>query len=269
MKINSFPDNANPKDSDLIITSTDGIHMSKTTRKEFLKGYGGGGKGGEGSLQYFTETEHALTGSVRYNGLSDETLDETVYAMQNENSWFDEQSVPRDFVWGRLNGAVTGVGYTYGEVYNAVLDAYYDGSAQAQEGDAPTAQDYYYSVLGHENGNLQAFNYIFKKTNPGLTYFVNVCLPPRWADYTEGSTHTKPSSQNSDWDFWTLMFCETEQPTFELYQPIRPEDRPIIIDYPDASHPAGDGQFSQAIINAIDTYLATDDPDTADLLIDI
>lgn len=274
MKIKNLPKDTTAKNDGEIIYSEDGQHLVRMSRQDFLKGYGGGGKGGDGGLQYFQETEHALTGKVIWNGLSDNTLDGTQYGIPYQNSWLARDPVldpnPYDaYEWGRVNGIVTGTGYTFGNLYGQAFGWGYTGNDQ--EGDAPTVSAYRAACVGDTDvlSSPTSFSYIFKKTNPGVTYMANLYLPPRWADYPEGQSHSTPSSENTDWKLITVLLCETERPTFELYRVRKAKTREVPIDKPKPpEYPSGDGVIPEEVMEQIIELIGDEDSDISELITD-
>ena len=289
MKINKLPKDTTAKNDGEIIYSEDGQHLTRISRQDFLKGYGGGGKGGDGGLQYFQETEHALTGSVIYNGLSDQTLDETIYNVKYEHEWSTGMDQPyQSLEWGRINGVVSGTGYSYGAFcgHAPIYDPNYetwmggsfpriDGFGEYHEGTAPTEDEWHQAFTGETPGNFKQYTLtslgcLFKKTNPGVTYIFNVWLPPTWGDYEAGSKHSNWQSSGTDWKLVTVMACETETPTYEIYSCKNWHDgntRSGVVDAPlPPQYPAGDGSDSAAFLQALSAYVADEDEELSELL---
>ena len=274
MKINKLPKDTTAKNDGEIIYSEDGQHLTRISRQDFLKGYGGGGKGGDGGLQYFQETEHALTGKVIWNGLSDNTLDGTQYGIPYQNGWLARDPVwdpnPYDtYEWGRVNGIVTGTGYTFGNLYGQAFGWGYTGNYQ--EGYAPTVSAYRAACVGDTDvlSSPTSFSYIFKKTNPGVTYMAMIRRPPRWADYPEGQSHSTPSSKNTDWKLITVLLCETERPTFELYRVRKAKTREVPIDKPKPpEYTSGDGVIPEEVMEQIIELIGDEDSDISELITD-
>lgn len=289
MKINKLPKDTTAKNDGEIIYSEDGQHLTRISRKDFLKGYGGGGKGGDGGLQYFQETEHALTGSVIYNGLSDQTLDETIYNVQYEHEWSTGMDQPyQSLEWGRINGVVSGTGYSYGAFcdhaprydpnYEAWMGGYFPqvlGFGEFHEGTAPTMDEWHQAYTGETPDNFKRYTLtslgcLFKKTNPGVTYIFNVWLPPTWGDYEAGSQHSNWQSSGTDWKLVTVMACETETPTYEIYSCKNWQagnTRAGVVDSPrPPKYPAGDGSDSAAFLQALSEYVANEDEELSKLL---